>query len=250
MNHYKHQGEHHFGKQSRVSSYSAPLYPEKVDLSEKPKESQTPRKYYSYVLPSPVDAKSPNSRSPTPVPCTSPFSKLQKPLTVDQERHERDFGSDNTSTSVSTSIQLPTPSHTGFDKNKSAKRQAYSGPLPPPKQFSGKIASTSGPLSSTEVPRSVSPMPLSSPKISELHELPRPPGGLQPSKPAGSSGGASGGYSGPLAVRLPPPQLIVPRSFSVHSTNRSPQITVGPQEVFSPPLTPISLLNMKSTNRT
>ncbi|XP_022005661.1 uncharacterized protein At2g33490 isoform X2 [Helianthus annuus] len=270
MNHYKHQGETPFGMQARVSSYSAPLYPEKINSSEKQKESQTPKKYHSYVLPSPVDPKSPNSKSPTPVPYTNPFSKLQKPPTVDHENHERGFGNDNTSTSVSTSTQLPTPSHSGFD-SKLAKRQAYSGPLLPSKPFSGKlastsgpisgkiastsgpisgkIASTSGPISGTELPHNV-PSPLSSPKISELHELPRPPGGLQFSKPVVSPGGVTGAYSGPIATRLPPPPLVVPRSFSVHSTNRSPRITGGrPQEVFSPPLTPISLLNMKSVNR-
>ncbi|KAI3799289.1 hypothetical protein L1987_34582 [Smallanthus sonchifolius] len=244
-NHYKHRGEHLFGKQTRVNSYSAPLYPEKIEPSEKPNESQTPRKVYSYVLPSPIDPKSPNSKSPTPVPYTNPFSKLQKPLTVDHEKHKRDLGNDTTSTSVSTSIQLPAPSHSGFD-SKLAKRQAYSGPLPPSKQFSGKIASTSGPISSN-----ASPLPLSSPKISELHELPRPPGGLQLSKPAVSSGGVTGGYSGPIGARLPPPPLVVPRSFSAHSTNPNKQITGGrPREVFSPPLTPISHSNMKSTNRT
>ncbi|KAI7746402.1 hypothetical protein M8C21_033632 [Ambrosia artemisiifolia] len=248
--HDKHQGETLFGMQARVSSYSAPLYPEKTSSSEKPKESQTPKKFHSYVLPSPVDSKSPNSKSPTPVPYTNPFSKLQKPSTVDHEKRERGFGNDSTPTSVSPSTQLPTPSHSGFDSNL-AKRQAYSGPLPPSKPFSGKIASTSGPISSTELPPSVSPPPLSSPKISELHELPRPPGGLQFSKPVVSSGGASGAYSGPIATRLPPPPLVVPRSFSVHSTNRSPQITGRRlQEVYSPPLTPISLSNMKSLNLT
>ncbi|KAL8247199.1 hypothetical protein R6Q59_008415 [Mikania micrantha] len=238
MNHYKPQGEHLSGKQARFTSYSAPLCPEKIDSSGKPKESHTPKKIYSYVLPSPVDSKSPNSISPTSVPYTNPFSKLQKPLTINQ--HERDFGHGNTSTYVSTSIQLPAPSYSGFDSNL-AKRQAYSGPLPPPKQFSGQIASPSVP------PHSVSPPPLSSPKISELHELPRPPGGSQIPKPAVSPGGVVGGYSGPISSRLPPPPLVVPRSFSAHSTNHSPQITGGrPQEVFSPPLTPISLLNMKS----
>ncbi|XP_076913423.1 uncharacterized protein At2g33490-like [Bidens hawaiensis] len=217
--------------QARVSSYSTPLYPEKINSSEKPKESQTPRKFHLYVLPSPVDAKSPNQKSPSPVPYTNPFSKSPKPLTVDHEKPERDFDNSNTSTSVSTSMQLPTPSHSGYD-SKLVQRQAYSGPLPPSKPFS------------------VSPQPLSSPKISELHELPRPPGGVQFSKPVVNSGGGTGAYSGPIATRLPPPPLVVPRSFSVHSTNPSPQITGGrPREVFSPPLTPISLLNTNSINR-
>ncbi|XP_076921868.1 uncharacterized protein At2g33490-like [Bidens hawaiensis] len=233
--------------QARASSYSAPLYPEKINSSEKQKDSQTPGKFHSYVLPSPVNAKSPNSKSPTPVPYTNPFSKSQKQSTVDHEKPERDFDNNNTPTSASTSMQLPTPSHSGFD-SKLVKRQAYSGPLLPSKPFSGKLASSSGPI---ELPPSVSPQPLSSPKISELHELPRPPGSVQFSKPVVNSGGGTGAYSGPIATRLPPPPLVVPQSFSVHSTNPSPQITGGrPREVFSPLLTPISLLNNKPTNRT
>nr|XP_043634932.1 uncharacterized protein At2g33490-like [Erigeron canadensis] len=296
VTHYKHQGEQPFARQNRVSSYSAPLFPEKVDSSERPKETQPSWKFHSHVLPSPVDAKSPISKTPTSASQINPFSKLHKPLQADHEKHERASGNDNASTVASTSktystlkdgsdndssTQLPTPTgeryHSGFD-SKVAKRQAYSGPLVPTKGFSGKIAYTSGPITSTDVPhthsianRSVSPPPLSSPKISELHELPRPP------KPAVSSfGGVTGGYSGPLlrknqettlpnkssiiASPLPPPPLVVSRSFSVHSSNPSAmverrfeslQITgARHEEVSSPPLTPILLSNMKPTSRT
>lgn len=295
INHYKHQGEQLFGRQTQTqthTSYSAPLYPDFIDSSEKPRETR--RKVYSYVLPPPVDTKSPVSRTPTSVPQTNPFHNLQPPLPVDHEKQERDFGNDNTSTPTSTSkprssikngnginpsIQLPSPSgerfrrdaHSAFD-SKVDKRQAYSGPLPPTKPFSGKIATANGPVSSTELPpmrRSVSPQPLSSPKINELHELPRPPSSLAFSKPGVSPGGASASSffknqeinktpPSAAASPLPPPPLVVSRSFSVHSSNpsamvprriESPQITVGKrEEVSSPPLTPILLSNRKSTS--
>ncbi|KVI09259.1 hypothetical protein Ccrd_012369 [Cynara cardunculus var. scolymus] len=294
INHYKHQREQVFGRQTQnPTSYSAPLYPDFVDSSERPRETR--RKVYSYVLPPPVDTKSPVSRTPTSVTQTNPFHNIQPPLPVDHEKQERDFGNNNTSTPTSTSkprssiknsnginpsIQLPSPSgerfrrdtHSAFD-SKVDKRQAYSGPLPPTKPFSGKIAPTNGPVSSTELPlmrRSVSPQPLSSPKINELHELPRPPSSLSFSKPGVSPGGASApsffknqdinktpSAAAAAASPLPPPPLVVPRSFSIHSSNpsamvpkriESPQITVGKrEEVSSPPLSPILLSNRKST---
>nr|KAJ0223716.1 hypothetical protein LSAT_V11C200084950 [Lactuca sativa] len=263
MNHYKQQ------QGARASSYSAPLFP---DSSEKPKETLTqPRQnFHSYVLPPP---KTPPASS---VPHTNnPFSKLQPT----DEKHERD-SNDSKPTIKDSSIQLPAPpppSWSGFD-SKAGKRQAYSGPLLPTKGgFSGKINS-----SEAHVSRSVSPPPpglslSSSPRISELHELPRPP----PSSSSSSKHGMMG-YSGPLFLKnqdrshsppkmsktsiaiaspLPPPPLVVPRSFSVHSSNPSamespqPQRTGGrsrheQQQVFSPPLTPILLSNLKSRGHT
>ncbi|KAJ9540272.1 hypothetical protein OSB04_026778 [Centaurea solstitialis] len=295
INHYKHQGEQLFGRQTQThTSYSAPLYPDFGDSSERPKET---RRNVSYVLPPPAEAKSPASRTPTSVPQTNPFHNLQPPLPVDHEKQEKDSGNDNTSTPTSTSkprssikngngvnpsIQLPSPpsggerfrrdAQTTFDGKLDNRRHAYSGPLPPTKAFSGKIATSNGPISSTELPpmrRSVSPQPLSSPKINELHELPRPPGGLAFSKAGVSPGGASAAssffknqdtnkiHAAGAAAPLPPPPLVVPRSFSVHSSNpsamvsrriQSPQITGGKQdEVSSPPLTPILLSNRRST---
>ncbi|XP_024975156.1 uncharacterized protein At2g33490-like isoform X2 [Cynara cardunculus var. scolymus] len=279
VNKNNHQGEQLFGRQTRVSSYSAPLFPEKIDASERPKETQPSRKFYSYVLPPPaVDARNPISRPSTSVSYSSPFQSLQQPLPVD---HGRRIGDDNMLTSASTSkaqsmikdgnsinpsIQLPAPSAGRFSLSQRdthirsdgevGKRQSYSGPLPPSKQFSFKIASNSGPITSTELPqppfrvpvsqpslspnvsRSASPPPISSPKISELHELPRPPSGLPFSKPVVFSGGMTG-HSAPLFSKnqeisppykramltstcapLPPPPLVVPRSFSIPSSNQ------------------------------
>ncbi|XP_071692287.1 uncharacterized protein At2g33490-like [Rutidosis leptorrhynchoides] len=228
----KPKGEQHYGRQTRVSSYSAPLFPEKMDTSEKPKETQTARKFYSYVLPPPViDTRTPISKPPSSISHSNSFHNLQHPLTVDPEKHPKRVTDTNTSTSTSISklqstinpIQLPAPTarssfsqrdNNNYNKtdSKAAKRQSFSGPLPPSKQFSFKLTSNtsgpiSGPITSTELPqppsrgpvsqpnlssnvsRSVSPPPISSPKISELHELPRPP---TFSKPVAISGGLIG----------------------------------------------------------
>ncbi|XP_068334823.1 uncharacterized protein At2g33490-like isoform X2 [Pyrus communis] len=215
----------------------------------------------------------------------------------------------------STSTQLPPPLEglalpqidtLNASDTKKIKRYAFSGPIPSKSASSKPVLYASGPIASTELPQLVSgmlshlpnPQPssspkvspcaspplVSSPKISELHELPRPPGSssakpTNPSssaaKPAKSSGFV--GHSAPLVSRnqehsmpnknpsvasnaaspLPIPPLIVPRSFSIPSSSQramalhvarhleSPQVPGKAEEVASPPLTPISLSNVK-----
>ncbi|KAG8385007.1 hypothetical protein BUALT_Bualt04G0177400 [Buddleja alternifolia] len=185
----------------------------------------------------------------------------------------------------------------GFDTQK-IKRQAFSGPLASNPSSNKPLLHTSGPISSTELPQSnsglltrvsgpqlpsslnvsnnASPSLVSSPKISELHELPRPPDSLV-SKPRRSMGAL--GHSAPLGninhrevsptnrVRqskegspLPLPQLTVSRSFSIPSSSQRAmalhsgkllecsQVVQKAEDIASPPLTPISLSNMKSPN--
>lgn len=192
------------------------------------------------------------------------------------------------------SHQLPPPLagrmlSTGLDPlaafdSKKLKRQAFSGPLTS-KHSSSKPVSVgshqmfSGPLLRNPIPQppsvsppkvspNASPTFMSSPKISELHELPRPPVGL-----TSKSARPLVGHSAPLAPRaqmlstsskpplsptaspLPTPPQIIPRSFSIPS--RSPRVTelhvsksheVFPvpeksEDVASPPLSPIALSN-------
>ncbi|KAJ6751400.1 hypothetical protein OIU85_001886 [Salix viminalis] len=202
------------------------------------------------------------------------------------------------------STQFPLPSVGGISypqldvynasNNKKTKWQSFSGPITS-KPLSMKPLSSSGPISSTELSQQVSgmlsrganPQPSSSPKvspssspplvssprISELHELPRPPGNLaakavKPLVPIGHSAplsrnpelaGTSKISTGAanLASPLPPPPLIVPRSFSIPSSSQraltvhdsklldSSKVSYKPGEVDSPPLTPISLANMR-----
>nr|CAN61409.1 hypothetical protein VITISV_035127 [Vitis vinifera] len=179
---------------------------------------------------------------------------------------------------------------------KKVKRYAFSGPLTrnpwstkpglsasdplvsvtQPQLFSGPLLRSQMPhLSSSSSPPRVSPIAspfLSSPKINELHELPRPPSSLtlKPSRPSSLIG-----HSAPLvasgpnlsatnklvvsstASRLPLPLQAVPRSFSTPSSGQKLKIprVSGPSEapqnsemaenVTSPPLTPISLSNIQ-----
>ncbi|CAA2999864.1 Hypothetical predicted protein [Olea europaea subsp. europaea] len=169
------------------------------------------------------------------------------------------------------------------------ERHAFSSPLASKSSSDKPILSTSGPIGSTELPQAVSgslshvhvsqslsmnvshgASLVASSKISELHELPRPPDSLG-SKPVFSSGAV--GHSAPLVNRnreasptnrntlwpskegpsLPLPQLTVPRSLSIPSISQralalhagtlldSSQIEIKTEKVASPPLTPISL---------
>ncbi|KAJ6961878.1 hypothetical protein NC652_000746 [Populus alba x Populus x berolinensis] len=192
-----------------------------------------------------------------------------------------------------TSTRLPPPLADGhlfsrlepfaaFDSKKT-RRYAFSGPLTRkplstkpvsaehPQLFSGPLLRNPAtqllsspkvsPIISPKVSPSASPTFVSPPKISELHELPRPPLSSTSKSPR-----AEGlvGHSAPLlpkgrmhpgtrktpasnvASQLPTPSQVVPRSFSIPS--RSHRIMVAQssgivEDVASPPLTPISLCN-------
>lgn len=320
------KGEQVLSQKPRVSSYSAPIYPDKFDFSEKNREMQTPvPKFHAYVLPTPADAKSSTSRSSTSTIQSGTTSVSgstnnlwhSSPLDIEKPRKLLD---DNTAASTFSkgqsvvkdsdnnkpSVPLPSPlvegisppqsdTHNGYDA-RNVKRQAFSGPLLGKPSTSKPFLSASGPIGQSEVPHIVSGVlsrittsqtsstpsvpqsvshPLaSSPRISELHELPRPPDSLA-FKPATSS---ITGHSAPLINRnqevsptnrspllvsnagspLPPPPLTVPRSFSIpSSSHRAAAIHVTKlmesdikdkaEGVHSPPLTPISLSSMSPT---
>ncbi|KAK9052287.1 hypothetical protein SSX86_028916 [Deinandra increscens subsp. villosa] len=225
----RHKGDQLVARQRRVASYSAPLYPDACNTSEKLREAQPTQKFYSYVLPPPItDTRNPASKPPASVSPSTPFQYLQHDNISTSTLTSKVQSGIKDGKSISSSTQLPPPSTGRFsfsqrDKyNRSnsietAKRQSYSGPLPPSKQFSFKFASNnSGPITSSELPQprsrvpfsqpnlqcSASPPPLSSPKISELHELPRPPpsNNLALSKPVAISGGFIG-HSAPLLLK-------------------------------------------------
>lgn len=199
--------------------------------------------------------------------------------------------------STRTSTQLPPPlaeelalpqldMMVNTSDTKKIKRQAFSGPLTSKPSSTKPVSSASGPIASAESPQlasgmtsrsqmphsssspkvspSASPPLASSPRISELHELPRPPG-------KASRSPNLIGHSAPLVLRnqepnatnrisiaspLPTPPLIVPRSFSIPSSSQremalhvakhfdSPHSTNKAEDVASPPLTPISLSNI------
>ncbi|XP_027100458.1 uncharacterized protein At2g33490 [Coffea eugenioides] len=174
--------------------------------------------------------------------------------------------------------------------NKKAKRQAFSGPLTGKPLPNKPILSASGPISSNGYSQPFSgpllrnPMPPlsstpklssrmsptfnSSPKISELHELPRPPAHLsRPPNRIAHSGplmSKGQGYSAtsnmvvPTAVStLPMPPKIIPRSYSIPSRGQieaalhaskpleTPADLKIPEDNASPPLTPIVIQNVQ-----
>lgn len=180
--------------------------------------------------------------------------KISGPIILDAQSVLKES---NTSTKASV---LPAPlseglSFTQHDPNlasyaKKAKRQAFSGPITPKPMLSNPKLTVSGPIGSSafSLPFSGSllriPMPrptsnpksssqpsttfVSSPKISELHELPRPPPHLSAMRPHNRYA-----HSGPLisksnemsasrvstssiaASRLPTPPQGLSRSYSI-----------------------------------
>lgn len=308
-----------FSFRNRAESQSAPLFAvNKPDYSEKLRQFRPSlsRKFSSYVLPTPIDAKSSVSSGPiNPMP-----SKMQRvqipvkePMALAQKKYEKIIADEKVSgTSVKNShsvlkesnsntgsTRLPPPlvdgalssNHELIDAySKRVKRQAFSGPLTskpwPTKPVSiERFQLFSGPLLRTPMPQppsspqqvspSASPPFTSSPKISELHELPRPP-----ASSASSSSRLLGmvGHSGPLVPRgqklaaasklaasnaaspLPTPPQVMARSFSIPSNSdrvvalheprplEVPRISSISEEIASPPLTPIALPTSRSSS--
>ncbi|KAG6736959.1 hypothetical protein POTOM_060093 [Populus tomentosa] len=192
-----------------------------------------------------------------------------------------------------TSTRLPPPLADGhlfsrlepfaaFDSKKT-RRYAFSGPITSkplstkpvsaehPQLFSGPLMRNPAtqllsspkvsPIISPKVSPSASPTFVSPPKISELHELPRPPLSSTSKSPRAEG---LGGHSAPLlpkgrmhpgtrktpasnvASQLPTPSQVVPRSFSIPSRSHGIMVAQSSgivEDVASPPLTPISLCN-------
>ncbi|CAI9780579.1 unnamed protein product [Fraxinus pennsylvanica] len=257
----------------RESSHSAPIYSGKFDASERLEEMQAAmQKLNMNELPTPAIEKSSTSKTKHK---KSPFVPLPRPLAEGAAVSQWD-------------------TQGRYDIR---KRQAISGPLTSKPSYNKPLSSTSGPIGSTESPQMVSglfsrlPLPqpalstnvsystslpvASSPKINELHELPRPPDFLG-SKTVQTS--AVFGHSSPLVNRnqevsprntsplpspkmgspLPLPPATVRQCLSVHSSQQkamaihagklfeSYQFEDKMEEVSSPPLTSILLSNMKS----
>ncbi|CAI8584768.1 unnamed protein product [Vicia faba] len=270
----------------RVSSYSAPIFAEKkFDPAEKVRQllssSAAVAKPNAYVLPTPVEIKETKTSSAPRLSASGSSHDLWHSSPLDEKKNVKDFVDGklsepaiarthsvlNESNSDTTSAQLPRPS---IDK---IKRHAFSGPLTNPlsvKPVSGGFPRLPTPQpSSPKASPGASPPPVSSPRISELHELPRPPGN-QTSKPTKSS---RVGHSAPLGLRnsehpgankfppgvsssaspLPTPPIIVSRSFSIPSSSQravvlnvtnkylhTHQMPEKVEEAASHPLTPLS----------
>ncbi|PSR84731.1 BAR domain protein [Actinidia chinensis var. chinensis] len=221
--------------------------------------------------------------------------KFSEPIVPSQQSVLRESNNNTKSTSIPPpplAEELPSQNqdqHATYAKK--IKRHAFSGPLTgkswsnrPISSVSGPIPSTgpsilfSGPLLRSGMPRpssssklspNTSPTFTSSPKINELHELPRPPANLPSSKLSARPLNQIG-YSGQLlpksqenpvanklasraASPLPTPPPTLPRSFSIPSRGQrvtishvstplgEPQTSNMVEAIASPPLTPIFL---------
>ncbi|KAF8103306.1 hypothetical protein N665_0188s0245 [Sinapis alba] len=237
----------------RRSSHSAPLLPQKKsDLAEKPSSAN------AYVLPTPVDSKSSpvftQANHSAHLWHSSPLEPI-KTVHKDVESHLYS--------------RLPRPSET--PQHEAAPRHAFSGPVKPSSTRLPVPAQAQSSSPRMMSPTASPPLASSSPRINELHELPRPPTG-QFAPPRRSKSPGLTGHSAPVtawsqersnvavsknivASPLPIPPLVVPRSYSIPSRNQSEQ-QVLPEtnlnRVVSPPplpLTPASLMNLRSLSR-
>ncbi|PKI60305.1 uncharacterized protein At2g33490-like [Punica granatum] len=283
--------EHH-----RMNSYSAPIFVEKkFDPAEKVRQMQhlSASKPNSYVLPTPSEGKGGTAPRSKPTGLGGSDHNLSHSSPLEQRKQDSKPVPELKDGKYNGFSQLPPPLPEGFMSDiEKFKRQAFSGPLTSKPVSKKPVLSASGPISSSELPHlvsgmlsrsaqpssspkvspSASPPLVSSPRINELHKLPRPPG----NKPAKSSGVA--GHSAPLVYRnqefsptnkipstaspLPAPPLTVPRSFSIPSSSQRamafnvgkilepPRVSSTAEKVSSPPLTSISLANMKPVTST
>uniref|UniRef100_A0A1J3ERI0 BAR domain-containing protein n=1 Tax=Noccaea caerulescens TaxID=107243 RepID=A0A1J3ERI0_NOCCA len=246
----------------RTSSHSAPLFPEKLMRQMTPSAN-------AYVLPTPTDSKS-SSVFAKPVTQTNHSANLwhSSPLEPIKTSHK---DAENNLYS-----RLPRPSETPqSSQHDAAPRHAFSGPLKPSSTRLPVPLPAQAQSSSPRISPTASPPLASSPRINELHELPRPPGQFAPPRRSKSPGLAGlAGHSAPVtawdqerstvvastnivASPLPVPPLVVPRSYSIPSRNnramaQQPLPETNQNRVVSPPplpLTPASLMNLRSLSR-
>uniref|UniRef100_A0A2P2M042 Uncharacterized protein n=1 Tax=Rhizophora mucronata TaxID=61149 RepID=A0A2P2M042_RHIMU len=260
----KNGGIHVSSREPKGSSHSAPILPErKSDPVERFRQMQQPtaRQSNAYVLPTPLDAKGAiSSRAGSSVPLTRPTDlsggthNLSHSSPLEQKKHEKDL-SDRQLQEFS--ILKPSAGQ------KDSYSNSISTPLPPPLLVGVLVPQ---PTSPPKVSPRASPPFASSPRVSELHELPRPPGNLitKAAKPSVSivhsaplvrNPEPSGTNKAPYAAtnvtsRLPTP-LLVSRSFSIPSSSQRAMAVhvsklLGPPKVLdkakgvgSPPVTPI-----------
>ncbi|KAK8965323.1 hypothetical protein KSP40_PGU007740 [Platanthera guangdongensis] len=316
-----------FGGGTRAGSQSAPILPDdKYDPSERIKKVHylSPRRFHTYVLPTPVDVKSALTGSHNPLSEIRRGNKVERPkelrhsYPLEPSKPPKDLKDELSSSHIrlpisnsvlkesnlnSGPIRLPPPlaeglswppsnSRNGASYSKSIKRHAFSGPLigkawpnnpkvltnefilpaeyRPPGHSSaqGRVPSLTQVHLSPRASPPCSPLPMLSPKINELHELPRPPRTsadlARPSDLAVHSGPlitrnqglyATNGMLSNTASPLPTPPPFMGRSFSIPSNGqRSGNLAVANfievirnpdsrEGLSSPPLTIISPSN-------
>lgn len=243
----------------RTSSHSAPLFPEKLMRQMTPSAN-------AYVLPTPTDSKS-SSVFAKPVTQTNHSANLWHSSPLEPIKTSHKDAENNLYSRLPRPLETPQSS-----QHDAAPRHAFSGPLKPSSTRLPVPLPAQAQSSSPRISPTASPPLASSPRINELHELPRPPGQFAPPRRSKSPGLA--GHSAPVtawdqerssvvastnivASPLPVPPLVVPRSYSIPSReNRAmaqqPLPETNQNRVVSPPplpLTPASLMNLRSLSR-
>ncbi|XP_013642134.2 uncharacterized protein At2g33490-like isoform X2 [Brassica napus] len=276
-----------FRRDVRIESQSAPLFFEnRTTLPSSDKllrmRSSLTRKFSTYALPTPAETtRSPSSITSlrhnnmassnpakaltkqvwhsSPLDARGPAKLSSRPMATLKEQVLRE-------SNKNVSSRLPPPLSDGlmYSRIGTLKRRSFSGPITsrplPNKPLSSAPRLYSGPIPRNPVSKlpkvsssspTASPTFVSTPKISELHELPRPP---PPSSYAKSS--RAFGYSAPLVSKsqllskplissspspLPTPPPAIIRSFSIPTSNlRAADLDMS-KTTPSPPLTPMSL---------
>ncbi|KAL6899861.1 hypothetical protein ACP4OV_006519 [Aristida adscensionis] len=275
-----------------LGMHSAPIFGGNLpDPSERIWQMKPSSAKHSYKLPTPVDDMNPGSHR-------SHHSQQfeSKPHATANLWHSsplmKDYKPGGHVKLPSSTEGISTFPHSISDYKK-IKRESWSGPIPTKAGLSkpSSLNDRRSPTAHTHAvpvnlhghsrqPSSLSPKvspkilphPSISPKISELHELPRPPVNVESLKPSGLVG-----YSGPLVSKrhtqtptlqarvspttsqtaspLPRPPATLTRSYSIPSNSqRIPIITVNrllevrhsreSSDMSNPPLTPLSLADL------
>ncbi|KAL6634261.1 hypothetical protein ACP70R_026932 [Stipagrostis hirtigluma subsp. patula] len=278
-----------------LGTHSAPIFASNLpDPSERFWQMKPSSAKHSYKLPTPVDDINPKSVGTHRSHHSQQFES--KPQVVANLWHSsplmKDFKPSGHVKMPSSTEGMSTFSQSISDYKK-IKRESWSGPIPSkaglskPSSLNDRRSPKAHPHAmpanlhghsrqpssvSPKVSPKVLPHPSISPKISELHELPRPPANVESLKPSGLVG-----YSGPLVSKrqtqtpthyvrvspttsqtaspLPRPPATLTRSYSIPSNSqRIPIITVNnllearhsreDSDMSSPLLTPLSLADL------
>lgn len=193
--------------------HSAPILASNLpDPSERFWQMKPSSAKHSYRLPTPVDDRNPRSEGVHRSHHSQQFES--KPHAATNLWHSSPLSKPSGHVKMASSIEGMSTFSQSVSDNKKMKRESWSGPIPSklglskPSSLNDRRSPMAqhhvmpgNPHSHSRQPSSVSPKvspkmlphPTKSPKISELHELPRPPGNVESLRPSGLVG-----YSGPL----------------------------------------------------
>ncbi|CAL5073420.1 unnamed protein product [Urochloa decumbens] len=255
-------------ERQRIVSQSAPLFPEKkLETEERIKDLRrsATRKLNTYVLPTPNDVRATSqivsgnptsgpldSRGPLPSPPhpsadmgDSRDNKLPSPTRLSNAQSVLKESNTNTAETRKTlpvgDIALPGYYDLKTSDNKKVKRGSFSGPIASRPRSTENIDVLSAAPRHSSVHQPIhlrvspgnSPPPISSPKIKELHELPRPP--VNTSKNTAFTSLVA--HSAPL---VPNSASLVPKVQDHYRARQTPPSTASPLPTPPTPAGPIA----------